>query len=233
MVDSAMPAAGRPGSGPLTAPSMLDVLPEPGRDEVLRAARRRTVRRGEVLLRQGDQATSLYIVETGRLSVRLVGADGESVILGVMGPGEVAGEMGVLLRPQERTASIEAVDDVVVRVLDRDDFHRLRRQHPAVNDFLLQVLARRADRLSRLVIEAHHLPVEQRLARRLLEVGRLFAGERMPVVLPLTQDEVAQLTGTTRPTANQVLKRLEADGVVRLVRGRVELLDIAALRRLC
>jgi CRP/FNR family cyclic AMP-dependent transcriptional regulator len=75
------------------------------------------------------------------------------------------------------------------------------------------------------------VPVDQRLARRLLEVGRLFAGERLPVVLPLTQDEVAQLTGTTRPTANQVLKRLAADGIVRLVRGRVELLDIAGLRR--
>ena len=81
------------------------------------------------------------------------------------------------------------------------------------------------------MVEAHHLPVEQRLARRLLEVGRLFAGERLPVVLPLTQDEIAQLAGTTRPTANQVLKRLEADGIVRLVRGRVELLDIAGLRR--
>jgi Crp-like helix-turn-helix domain len=63
------------------------------------------------------------------------------------------------------------------------------------------------------------VPVDQRLARRLLEVGRLFAGERLPVVLALTQDEVAQLTGTTRPTANQVLKRLAADGIVRLVRA--------------
>ena len=51
--------------------------------------------------------------------------------------------------------------------------------------------------------EAYHLPVDQRIARRLLEVGRLFAGVRMPVVLPLTQDEVAQLAGTTRPTTTR------------------------------
>ena len=228
-----MSAGERPAAGPLRAPSMFDVLPEPGRDHVLRVARTRRFGRGEPVLRQGDEAASLYIVETGRLSVRLVGSGGDSVILGVMGPGEVVGEMGVLVNRHERTATVQAIDEVVVRVLRKEDFDRLRRQHPEVNDFLLQVLTRRADRLSRLLIEAYHLPVDQRLARRLLEVGRLFAAERMPVVLPLTQDEVAQLAGTTRPTANQVLKRLEADGVVRLVRGRVELHDIAGLRRRC
>jgi CRP/FNR family cyclic AMP-dependent transcriptional regulator len=211
--------------------AMLDVLPEPGREHVLRVTRRRRFGRGEVVLRQGDEAGALYIVETGRLVVRLAAPTGDQVILAVMGPGEVVGEMGVLVPRHEHTAGIQAVDEAVVRVLRKEDFDRVRREHPEVNDFLLQVLARRADRLSRLVIEAHHMPVDQRLARRLLEVGRLFAGERLPVVLPLTQDEIAQLTGTTRPTANQMLKRLEADGVVRLVRGRVELLDIAALRR--
>lgn len=215
----------------LVPPSMLDVLPEPGRDQVLAAARPRRYERGEVIVRQGDEAGSLYIIETGRVSVRLLGPSGDSVILTVMGPGEVIGEMAVLVQRHERTASVQAVDDVVVRVLRKEDFDRLRQQHAVVNDFLLHVLARRADRLSRLVMEAHHLPVDRRLARRLLEAGRLFVGDRLPVVLPLTQDEIAQLAGTTRPTANQVLRRLEADGVVRLVRGRVELLDIAGLRR--
>jgi CRP-like cAMP-binding protein len=212
---------------------MLDVLPEPGRDQVLRAARRRQFARGDTVLRQGDDASSLFIVETGHLAVRLLAPSGESAILTVMGPGEVLGEMAMLTTRHERTASVQAINDVTVRVLRAEDFDRLRRQHPEVNDFLLQVLTRRADRLSRLVIEAYHLPVDQRIARRLLEVGRLFVGERMPVVLGLTQDEVAQLAGTTRPTANQVLKRLEGDGVVRLERGRVELHDIAGLRRHC
>ena len=145
----------------------------------------------------------------------------------------MVGEMAVVTSPHERTASVHALDDVTMRVLRAEEFDRLRRRHPEVNDFLLQVLARRADRLSRLVAEAYHLPVDQRIARRLLEVGRLFVGERMPVVLPLTQDEVAQLAGTTRPTANQVLRGLEGEGVVRLERGRIELHDIAGLRGRC
>lgn len=227
-----MSAAGRAAPGP-SAPTMLDVLPRPGREQVLAAARQRRYARGETVLRQGDEASSLYIVETGHLGVRLLRPTGETVILAVMGPGDVIGEMAVVSSPHERTASVHALDDVTMRVLRAEEFDRLRRRHPEVNDFLLQVLARRTDRLSRLVAEAYHLPVDQRIARRLLEVGRLFVGERMPVVLPLTQDEVAQLAGTTRPTANQVLRGLEGEGVVRLERGRIELHDIAGLRGRC
>lgn len=220
--------ARRPPFAPLT---MLDALPEPGREHVLETARGRRYARGEVIVRQGDDAGALHIIESGRVAVRLLGPSGDNVILAVMGPGEVFGEMAVLVQRAERTATVQAIDEVVARSLRKDDFDQLRQRYPKTNDFLLQVLARRADRLSRMVFEAHHVPAETRLARRLLEVGRLFAGERMPVVLPLTQDEIAQLTGTTRPTANQMLKRLESDLIIHLDRGRVELLDIAALRK--
>ena len=212
---------------------VLEGLPTAGRELVLAATQRRTFTRGELLLRQGDDAASLYVIESGRVRVHLVGTEGEAVTLTVLGRGEVLGEMGVVLGHHERTASAEALDEVTVRVLRKEAFDRVRAEHPEANDFLLQVMARRIERLSRRLLEAHHVGVEQRVARRLFEVGRLFAAGSSPVVLPVTQDDVAHMAGTTRPTANQVLKRLEADGVVHLVRGRVELLDVALLRRRC
>lgn len=222
------------GNGHVLVPqSFLEVLPEVGRDRVLAVARPQRFARGDVIVRQGDAANSLFLVESGSLAVRLATPTGESVMLNVMGAGDVFGEVGVLLEDQERTATIEAIDDVVVRVLRREDFDALRTRHSEVNDFLLVLLARRTDRLSRLVAEAHYLPVEKRIARRVLEGGRRFTRGVLPVVVPLTQDEVAQLAGTTRPTTNQVLKRFEADGVIRLARGRVEILDVAGLRTLC
>jgi CRP-like cAMP-binding protein len=220
-------------AGGFAARSFLEMLPEPGRERVLQVARRRSYARGEIVVRQGDEASSLFLVESGSLAARFATASGDSVMLTVMGVGEVFGEVGLFVAREERTASVEAMDDVVVRVLRLEDLDRLRREHPEANDFMLQLLARRADRLTRLVAEAHHLPVDKRIARRLFEAGRHFAGAVMPVVVPLTQDDVAQLAGTTRPTTNQVLKRFEADGVIRLARGRVEIHDVAGLRSLC
>jgi CRP-like cAMP-binding protein len=212
---------------------MLQALPEAGRDLVLGAAQRRTYARGEVLVRQGDEASSLYVIESGRVAVRLIASSGDTLTLGVMGVGEVFGEVGVALPRHERTSSVVALDAVTTLVLRREVLDRLRARHPEVGEFLLRVLAERTDRLSRRLLEAHHVPVDRRVARRLLEVGRLFAEDRPPVVLPLTQEDVAHLAGTTRPTANQVLQRLQADGAVRLVRGRVELLDVRELRAHC
>jgi CRP/FNR family transcriptional regulator, cyclic AMP receptor protein len=212
--------------------SFLDALPEVGRDRVLTVAARHTYTRGEVLVHQGDAADSLFVVESGSLAVRLSSPLGDSVMLTVMGAGDVFGEVGMLV-DQERTATVVAINDVVARMLRREDFERLRREHPEVTDFLLTLLARRTERLSRLVAQAHHMPVDQRVARRLLEAGRHFSSGVVPVVVPLTQDDLAQLAGSTRPTTNHILKRFEADGVIRLARGRVEILDVAGLREHC
>jgi len=212
---------------------MLEVLPEPGRELVLSSARRIRFDRGQTILNQGSASATLLIIESGRVSIHLLTSAGENVILAVMGPGEVLGEMGLVIPTGERTASVRAIDEVTIRALRRESFDELRRNHPSVNDFLMHLLAARADRLSRLVVEAYHVPVEQRVARRLLEVGRLFATELLPVAIPLTQDEVAQLAGTRRPTANQILRGFQDAGFLRLARGRVELLDIAGLRQRC
>ena len=67
------------------------------------------------------------------------------------------------------------------------------------------------------------------MLRRLLAVAHQF-GEGGTVVT-LTQDDLASMAGTTRPTANRVLKRAEADGLLRLSRGRIEILDADQLAR--
>lgn len=213
--------------------ALLAALPEPGRQLILSTARSHTFQRGERLARHGDDAQALFILESGCVAVRLSTPNGESVTLSVLGVGAVFGEVGLFSYPAERTATVQALDDVAAIVLRREDFSRLRESHPEVNDFVMQLMARRVDRLSHLLAEALYLPVDRRIARRLYEVGRLYARAATPLALPLTQDEVAQIAGTTRPTANQALKKLEAGGVVQLSRGRIVIADLAGLRAAC
>lgn len=213
--------------------SFVAALPETGRDAVLGAAKPRVYRDRDTLIRQGDEARSLFMIESGRVVIRFDTPAGDSLLLGILGPGDVFGEVGLLDGRSERSASAQAVGEVVVRVLRQEDFDRLRRTNPDVNDFVMLAMARQVQRLTRLVAEALYVPVERRVARRLYEVARAFAGETWPVVVPLTQEELAQLAGTTRPTANQALKKLESVGVLRLSRGRVELLDGRTLRERC
>jgi CRP-like cAMP-binding protein len=66
----------------------------------------------------------------------------------------------------------------------------------------------------------------------LRELVDLYGVGDVPAVIPVTQDDLAQLAGTTRPTANRVLRGGEEKGVVTLARGRIEVHDLAGLERL-
>ncbi|HEY0239769.1 MAG TPA: Crp/Fnr family transcriptional regulator [Friedmanniella sp.] len=211
---------------------VLARLPERGREAVLAVAVPRTWARGTLLTRDGEDAHSLLVLTSGHVLVRISTEAGDRVALGVQGPGDVLGEVGLLNPRRERTADAEALDTVTGLTLRREDFDRVRRENPVVDDFVMELMARRIDRLSHRLAEAFHVPVGTRVARRLYEVGRLYADAHV-VRVPLTQEDVAGLAGTTRPTANAALRALEQDGLVRLGRGQVELLDLTGLRARC
>ncbi len=79
-------------------------------------------------------------------------------------------------------------------------------------------------------------PLERRVVRRLAALtvtfGAAASAPVAPVTIPLTQDELAELVGGTRPSVNQVLRRFVDEGVLELSRGRIIVTDVAALRRL-
>ena len=88
-------------------------------------------------------------------------------------------------------------------------------------------------RLSDHLLEALFLPTDRRVIRRLLDLCEQYeAGPDRPVVIPLTQTDIAELAGATRPSTNRVLRTLETDGLLRLRRGQVEVVDRPGLRRL-
>jgi CRP-like cAMP-binding protein len=210
--------------------SPFERLPEAAREAMLAAGQRRTYKSGDVIFHQGDYGDALHLLRTGRAAARVTTPAGDVVTLRVMAPGDIFGELSMFTDAQERTASIVALDDVETLSLRRPALDQARAQHREIDDALLEVLSRRIDHLSQLVAEAYFVSADKRVARRLYEVGRLYVGEALPVTVPLTQEDLAAMAGTTRPTANQALQRLVGLGVISLSRGRIEIHDPNALR---
>lgn len=212
---------------------LLAGLDDAQRDAVLAGMRTRRFARGEIVFHEGDAGDSLHFVASGHLAVRVSTNDGDGALLTVLGPGQAFGELALLRRSAQRTATVSALEPAETRVLHRDVFRQLCQANPAVERMLIAVLAARVDRLSRHLVEALHLPVELRVVRRLVETARSYPQGTQGVVLPLTQEDVAGLAGTTRPTANTVLRELQDAGLLELARGRITLLDPAGLARRC
>ncbi len=211
-------------------PLFADVPAEDVR-RLLSIARRRTFRKGEVVFHRDDLAESLHLVVRGRFAVRITTSLGESALLDVLGPGDAFGELALLLPDARRSATMEALEEGETRSVFRDDFARLQIEHPGVKDVLLRLLAQQLARASDRIVEAHYTDAESRVRRRLCELGERYATGEGEAVVPLTQEDLADMAGTSRATVNRVLRDEERRDIVELARGRIRVRDLEGLRR--
>jgi CRP/FNR family cyclic AMP-dependent transcriptional regulator len=212
---------------------LLHPLTDAERTAVLRAARRRELERGEVVFREGDPADSVHLVLSGHLAVSVSTADGERATLNVIGPGSHVGELALLARgaPRERSATVVALEPSVTRVLTATAFRELCARHPAVQGLLVDLMAARIRELSGRLLEVMYVGLDRRLVHSLVQLTETYPPQGGVHVIPLTQEQLADLVGGTRPSVNQVLQRLASEGVITLGRGRVVVPDAQALRR--
>ena len=208
---------------------VLASLPPDERRTLAAGLRRRAYRRDEVIFHQGDPADTLHLIAAGRASVRVTMPGGEFVVVELLGPGDAFGELA-LVGPQSRRATVVALERCETLSLGRDEFERLRTAYPGVDRFLIDLLARRVDRLNTYLLEALFVPAERRVLRRLLELCELYPADGQGIMIPVTQETLASLAGTTRPTANQVLRRLVAIGIVAVSRSQIVVLNRAGLQ---
>ena len=202
-----------------------DVPAEDAR-RLLAIARRRTFRRGEVVFHRDDPANALHLIVEGRFAVAITTPLGETAMLGVRGPGDAFGELALVSGGEAvRSATVSALEPGETRSVLREAFERLRREHPGVDAVLAAVLAERVRGLSELVTDAYYLSAEARVLRRLADLAELYAG-----VVPLPQEALAELAGTSRATVNRVLRDQEERGIVRLDRAKITVVAPGGLR---
>jgi CRP/FNR family transcriptional regulator, cyclic AMP receptor protein len=196
-------------------------VPEEDVRRLLAIARRRTFSRGEVVFHRGDPANALHLIVQGRFAVAITTPLGETAMLGIRGPGEAFGDLALVTDVSaERSATVSALEPGETRSVLREDFARLRRDHPGIDAVLVAILAESVRRLSEHVIEAYYLPAERRVLRRLADLGELYGG-----TVPLSQEALAELAGTSRATVNRVLREQERQGRIKLGRARIVVID--------
>ncbi len=209
---------------------LLEGLTDEEAREVVAAAVRRTFDRREVLFHEGDPGDSLLMIGSGRAIVRVTTPLGDPAVLDLLGPGDVVGEMALIGEPR-RSATAIALERVEAMSIDRASFDGLRQRHPSVGRALELILAERLRRTSAQLMEALYIKADVRVLRRLVRLSEFYGNGDGNVVIPLNQEEIAGLAGTTRVTVNKVLQAEVERGSVALGRGRITVLDAEQLAR--
>lgn len=209
---------------------VLDGLPDEEVRRLLEVGRRRRFATNEVVFHQDDPADTIHLISSGRFAVRVSTAFANSAVLDVLGPGNCFGELALLSPGSPRSASLIALEQAQTISIHEIDFSRVRRQYPQMAEALISVLAAQVRRLSEQVLDALYLPAEHRVRKQLAHAAALYGpageGER---VIPLTQEEIAGLAGTSRATVNRVLREEQRRGTVQLSRGQTIVRDVERL----
>lgn len=182
--------------------------------------------KGAILMEQGEEGDSLYVVQSGRLEVSVVSSDGRKLLLEMFQRGDVIGEIA-LLDPGIRTATITAADDANLLRISRPDLIRAVELDPLLGLDIAAMAARRLRWVSQQLHEHVFLPLPQRLARKLLH---LCKGSE--TVLAMSQSDLAEFVGATREAVSKTLSGWRTEGIVDLGRQKVILVDREALETL-
>ena len=202
-------------------------------DALLQRMRRRVASKSSPILRAGAAGEEVIVVLEGRVKLIAAGAGGREVVLAIRGSGELIGEMAVL-GGIRRTATVMAVDDVVVGALSGEEFRAFLTEHPDVGLILIRMLVRRLAEADRDRIDLATHDSIGRVAKRLLELaeehGVPAAGGRR-IDLSLSQDELASWAGATRETVSRALRLMRTLGWIATDRRAITVLDPAAMRK--
>jgi CRP/FNR family cyclic AMP-dependent transcriptional regulator len=228
------PPPGSPDRGGWPPGSLLGGLPAAPRQRLLGlGAKVQYAGAGRVLMREGEQTTSVYLLLAGMVKVSGAAAAGES-LLAIRVGGDVVGEMSAM-DGRPRSATVTTAGPVIARVIGAAEFRACLARDPdaalaisqGVIDKLRSATARRID------FAGNH--VATRLARVLLELAGRYgepSEEGTVIRCPLTQTELAALAGAAEPTAQRVLRQFRADGVLSTGYRVNTVLDMVALRQL-
>lgn len=211
-------------------PLFMDLSPADLK-EIASAAYEKQFRRREMIFLEGDPVRQVVLLTSGSAKIVQIGQSGTEFILGIRGPGEVVGTVG--LRPQDRHASTAmALASSAALVWDAAVFERLSRRSVQLGRNITHILMQqlhepevRYDEISR---ERPSVRLSHQLVGLLNQLGRRVHGQ---LEIRPSREELAHLTGTTLLTVTRLLKEWKRRGIVSADREAVRVNDLSNLEK--
>jgi CRP/FNR family transcriptional regulator, cyclic AMP receptor protein len=185
-----------------------------------------------IVLEEDSSANSMFVIVSGKIRVSVTGYEGREAILAMMGPSDYFGEMSVI-DGEPRSASVYAVEPTELLVLRREELLAQLETNPRLALSMLVEFSRRLRSADTRITSLALLGVYGRVANTITElahnrgkrVGNMIVIENRP-----TQQEIADMSGTTRETVSRVLSKLQRSGTLIVERDKIVILRMDELK---
>jgi CRP/FNR family transcriptional regulator, cyclic AMP receptor protein len=182
----------------------------------------KVIKRGSTIFAKGDTGSSLFTICKGNVKISVPSVDGHHAIVNLLKKGDIFGET-VLLDGRPRSADAIAITDCDLFVIERRDFLPLLRELPEIALHLVEILCARLQQMTDQATNLMFLRLPSRLAKALLRLAEDDTKGRGRTV-SATQNDLANIIGMTRESANRQLRDWERKKWLRLGRGEIIIL---------
>ena len=214
---------------------LLRHLDESELDQLLKFAKLRHGRRNEVLFQKGDPGDGLIAIMQGRVKISTMSAEGKEIVLNILGPGELFGEIA-LIDGKDRSADATVMENAELVVIDVRDFMPFLEARPELATRLLVMLCERFRWVNDLYEDAVFMHLPARLAKHLIRLAESFGeeeGDGVRIGIKLSQQDLGNLMGTTRESVNKQMRTWIDSGIVAVDQGIITILDEDRLEQFC
>lgn len=188
---------------------------------------------GATICLEGDPATHVFVLLVGWVKVLSTTSDGHEIVLALRGDGDIVGEVAGQTTGR-RNATVQAIDAVRALIVRHDAFSAFLDTNPGANHAFRRIVTQKWNDADTILRGRTGTSGAQRLARVLLDLadrrGQSVNGA-IDLALPLTQDELASLAGTSRATVTRALSNWRRRGFIRTAQRRMTILKLEPLRR--
>ncbi|MEA2977193.1 MAG: family transcriptional regulator, cyclic receptor protein [Alphaproteobacteria bacterium] len=212
--------------------ALFSGLPADERNALIARAHLRKFVPGDTIFLMGSPGDSMMAVLSGNIRISVPSPEGKEIVLAILQPGEVFGEIAVL-DGKERSADAKAITgDSCLAVLNRRDVMFFFDRHPSAWAALVKVLCERLRRTDQQFAEVALMQVPVRLAKAILRLTPPAAGLKGRPKINLSQRELGSMVGATRESVNKCLSDWQQRGIVSMEDATITIVDREALEEL-
>ena len=196
--------------------------------------RRRNYQRGEVIFHQDDPGDRLHFVANGMVKISLVSPDGRENDIALLSSGDCFGEMSVL-NGGVRSATAVAVEATETMTMTRYDFLSFINEHSGVAIEIIALLVRRLRAIDEMIGDMVFLDVPSRVAKKLLNLVETYQNSQDSngdVAIPIGQEELSRLVGSSRETVSRALTSYRKMGLLTTSHRKITITNMQGLERM-
>lgn len=209
----------------LRSADLFQDLPQADVERIEQMAVMSQCRQGQIVYSPGETREALFLLKRGRIEIYRLSEDGKRLLVSNVQAGMAFGDMALTGQGMHGSYA-EAVEDCMICVMSRADVEALVQQYPAVAVRIIRMLSDRITDLEERLDESALRDIPSRVAAALLR-----AAQQDGPSVRMTHQQLAELVGTHRETVTRTLGEFRDRGMIRLARGHIDLIDMAALEQ--